>query len=104
MAHDAVQFQAALHQYNDKMVRLYREENGLVSETLVFWARPSRQRWTQRALERIHLYATRTGLDPYGNRILTLGGGAGNDSIYLANTGLKVDYFAVPGSTTFDFV
>jgi SAM-dependent methyltransferase len=36
-------------------------------------------------------------------RVLMLGDGAGNDSIFLAQTGINVDFFEVPFSRTYDF-
>jgi 2-polyprenyl-3-methyl-5-hydroxy-6-metoxy-1,4-benzoquinol methylase len=35
--------------------------------------------------------------------ILIFGDGTGNDSLYLASHGFRVDYFDVPGSKTFEF-
>jgi len=102
--HDARVFHVTPHIYNCQMEQLYRETDGFVFETLVFWAKPERQRWTSNALQRIRVYAVAKGLQPHNIKVLVLGDGAGNDSIYLAKEGgFKVDYFDVPGSKTFEF-
>jgi 2-polyprenyl-3-methyl-5-hydroxy-6-metoxy-1,4-benzoquinol methylase len=91
------------NKYDDRMDRLYREGDGFIFETLVFWAKPDRQRWSEQAVERIYSYAARTGLEPPEVKVLVLGDGTGNDSLYLAANGFCVDYFDVPGSKTFNF-
>jgi 2-polyprenyl-3-methyl-5-hydroxy-6-metoxy-1,4-benzoquinol methylase len=100
---DVARFGVTPHQYDEKMIQLYREGDGFIFETFVFWLRPNRYRWTQHALERAHLYATRSHRDPSDIRILMFGDGIGNDSLYLADNGYAVDYYDVPGSKTYDF-
>jgi SAM-dependent methyltransferase len=100
---DSARFGVTPHTYNDKMHRLYSEGYGYIFDSLVYWARPDRQRWIQNAAERIDVYRSRTGLRSRDVRVLMLGDGAGNDSLYLVNHGLHVDYFEVPGSRTFNF-
>ena len=104
VAQDAARFRVVPHRYDDSMLRLYQEGSGFIFETMVFWARPDRQRWMHYTLERIHLYATRAGFERHNSvKVLMLGDGAGNDSLLLALSGFQVDYFEVPGSKTFDF-
>ena len=55
-------FQVNPHQYDDKMEHLYRESYGCKFENLVFWVRAGRQLWTERALNRLHLYTENNGL------------------------------------------
>ena len=100
---DAVRFGVTPHQFDEQMERLYREGDGFIFETLVFWAKQNRSRWTEQALDRIARYAALIGRDPSHIRILILGDGVGNDSLFLAGNGFKVDYYEVPGSKTFDF-
>ncbi len=98
---DISQFKVELHQYSEQMKRLYQEGTGLIFETLVSWATPARQKWIQQALERIQLFQSQCG--GKNIRILMLGDGAGNDSLFLAKHGLRVDYFDLPGSKTYEF-
>lgn len=100
---DMAHFYANAHEHDDKMLQVYREGDGFIFETLVFWAIPSRQRWICHSLERMQLYAKRHNMNINNIKILMLGDGTGNDSLYLADNGLSVDYFDVPGSKTFDF-
>jgi SAM-dependent methyltransferase len=100
---DVVRFGVTPHQYNEKMHQLYRDGDGFIFETLVFWSKPWRYRWTQQALERLQLYATKSGKRANDLRILILGDGTGSDSLYLARSGFSVNYYDVPGSKTFDF-
>lgn len=100
---DVARFGVTPHVYDERMLQLYREGDGFIFETLVFWSKPSRQRWTQHAIERIRLYAARSGMESGDIAILILGDGAGNDSLYLAHNAFKIDYYDVPGSKTFDF-
>ncbi len=88
---------------NEKMNELYQKGDGFIFETMVFWAKLGRTRWTQEALERVDLYARRSGKSNNEIRILIFGDGTGNDSLYFADHGFQVDYFDVPGSVTFDF-
>lgn len=103
VSRDVERFGIVPHEYNDEMEQLYSEGDGFIFETLVFWAKPDRRRWSAHALDRIRLYAAIAGLDSRRVKILVLGDGAGNDSLYLAANGFSVDYFDVPGSKTFDF-
>jgi SAM-dependent methyltransferase len=89
--------------YNDCMRQLYREGDGFIFDSLVFWARPSRRLWIEHSLRRIDRYAARAGVPPETLKILMLGDGPGNDSLFLAAHGLRVDYFEVPGSRTYEF-
>jgi SAM-dependent methyltransferase len=100
---DVARFGVTPHISNKKMDQLYEEGDGFIFETLVFWAKPERQQWSQQALERIRLYATQKNLPADDISILIFGDGTGNDSIYFATQGFQVDYFDVPGSKTFQF-
>ncbi len=100
---DVARFGVNPHCYDDNMLRLYRDGDGFIFETLVFWAKPARYHWTQYALARIQLYSERTGIHPEDIRILIFGDGTGSDSLYLAGSGFSIDYYDVPGSRTFDF-
>lgn len=100
---DMGRFGATPFIYDDCMRRLYREGDGFIFDSLVFWAKPGRRLWIEHALRRIELYAARVGLKPEAARILMLGDGPGNDSLFLATHGLRVDYFEVPGSRTYEF-
>lgn len=103
VSQDVDRFAVTPNKYDDRMDRLYREGDGFIFETLVFWAKPERQRWSEQAVERMHSYAARASLKPREVRTLMLGDGTGNDSLYLAANGFSVDYFDVPESKTFDF-
>lgn len=100
---DVTHFGVTPHQYDEKMLELYRDGDGFIFETLVFWSKPWRYRWTQHAFERIQLYARRSDIRTNDLRILILGDGTGSDSLYLAQRGLSVNYYDVPGSKTFNF-
>jgi SAM-dependent methyltransferase len=100
---DVSRFGVTPHLYNATMDQLYEEGIGFIFETLVYWAKPERHRWTEQALERIRLYVTQRDLAAENISILIFGDGTGNDSLYLADQGFKVDYFDVPGSKTFEF-
>lgn len=100
---DLARFGVTPHVFDENMERLYTMSDGFIFETLVFWASPARQKWTVRALERIEQYCGGPRRAPQQLRLLMLGDGTGNDSLYLAAHGLQVDYFDVPGSKTFDF-
>lgn len=103
VAQDAGRFDVTPHYWNERMAELYIEGDGFIFETMVFWSRPERQRWIECALDRIRHYCERVGRELSGARILVLGDGAGNDSLYLANGGCKIDYFDLPGSRTTEF-
>lgn len=100
---DVSRFGVTPHLSNKKMDQLYEQGNGFIFETLVYWAKPERYHWTEQALERIKLYATRKNLPDAKISILIFGDGTGNDSLYLASQGFHIDYFDVPGSKTFQF-
>lgn len=91
------------HVYDEAMERLYQEGDGFIFETMTFWASPIRLTWLQQALERVQHYQSARGLEPSEMRMLIFGDGSGNDSLFFASHGLKVDYFDRPGSRTFDF-
>lgn len=100
---DARRFGVTPHEYDDCMARLYRDGNGFIFETMVFWAKPMRHPWTGTALDRIRAYMQRTGRPADQIDILVLGDGGGNDSLFLADRGFRVHYFDVPGSRTYEF-
>jgi|GEM_PF-863475 len=100
---DAKRFGITPHVYNDKMETLYKEGYGLIFETILYWARPERQDWIKKALDRINLYTKLNNIPPEKVSILMLGDGGGSDSLYLINNGFKVNYFDIPGSKTYDF-
>jgi 2-polyprenyl-3-methyl-5-hydroxy-6-metoxy-1,4-benzoquinol methylase len=100
---DAQRFQVTPHRFDDRMRTLYCEGEGFIFETLVFWAKPSRQKWMLRAFERIKAHAKACRLDLAELRLLVFGDGVGNDSIFLAQNGLNVDFFDLPGSKTYEF-
>lgn len=91
------------NRYDDKMERLYKEGDGFIFETMAFWSSPLRMSWIFQALGRIQAYAERNQCALGDLRVLIFGDGSGNDSLYLASNGLKVDYFDIPGSKTYDF-
>ncbi len=91
------------HVFDDKMQTLYETTDAFIFECLVFWAKSSRQMWIKQALARIALYAAAHNMQPNELKILIFGDGAGSDSLYLTANDLRVDYFDVPGSKTFDF-
>lgn len=91
------------NRYDTAMERLYKEGDGFIFETMAFWSSPLRLSWIYQALGRIQAYAERHGRGLGDLRVLIFGDGSGNDSLYLASNGLKVDYFDIPGSKTYDF-
>ena len=103
VSRDAARFSVVANKYSDEMIQLYREGDGFIFETLVFWSKPDRQCWSKHAVDRVRFYASRAGLKPHAVKILILGDGTGNDSLFLIAQGFSVDYFDVPGSKTFDF-
>ncbi len=103
VARDVERLGATPHRYDAQMERLYREGDGFVFETLVFWASPGRQRWIATGTERIRRYHEAHNAPCDTTKILLLGDGAGSDSLYLASHGYNLDYFDFPGSRTFDF-
>lgn len=91
------------NRYDERMERLYREGDGFIFETMAFWSSPMRLCWIQQALGRIQQHAVRLGVSLAELKVLIFGDGSGNDSLYLASSGLSIDYFDIPGSKTFDF-
>ena len=100
---DVEAFGVTPHRYDHNMETMYRMGDGFIFETMVYWARSSRQEWTKRALERLLRHSTAAGIGAADMSILLLGDGVGNDAIFFAREGLTVDYFDVPGSRTYDF-
>ena len=100
---DVKRFGVTPFHFDEKMVRLYTEGDSFIFDSLVFWSKPSRRLWTQHALDRIRMYSDRMGVPVGELSVLMFGDGPGNDSLFLAKCGLKLDYFEVPGSKTFKF-
>lgn len=100
---DIQRFQVTPHVYDAHMEQLYRESYGFVFATLIFWARPKRQLWIQRAAERIRFHALRLGVRCDEVSILMFGDGSGNDSLQLVREGFRVQWFELPGSKIYDF-
>ena len=101
---DAKNFGVTPHQYDSNMEALYKNGYGFIFETMVFWARPGRKHLIEITLERIQKYASQKGKTTGDLKILLLGDGTGNDSLYLGMNGCKVEYCDFPGSKTYDFV
>lgn len=97
---DCARFGVTPHRHDERMDELYLKGDGFIFESLCFWARPTRQKWIQSALERIERLVSRV-LRPV--RILMLGDGTANDALYLVSRGHAVDWFEVPGSVSYDF-
>ena len=100
---DANRFGVTRCEFDEKMIQLYTEGDGFIFDSLVFWSKPSRRLWIQHALDRILRYAEWTSIPLENLKILMHGDGPGNDSLFLANNGLHVDYYEVSGSKTFNF-
>ncbi len=100
---DVRRFGVTPFQFDEKMIRLYKEGDGFIFESLVYWSKPARRLWIEHALNRIRLYADRVGRPIEDLKILMFGDGPGNDSLFLAKQGCKLDYYEVPGSKTYDF-
>ena len=100
---DVKRFGVTPFQFDEKMIRLYIEGNGFIFDSLVYWSRPARRLWIEHALDRIRRYAERVGRPIDDLKILMYGDGPGNDSLFLAKHGCKLDYYEVPGSKTHDF-
>jgi 2-polyprenyl-3-methyl-5-hydroxy-6-metoxy-1,4-benzoquinol methylase len=96
-------FHARPHILDEKMLDVYRLGDGFIFETMVFWTKEYRQKWTPQAIERIRLYARAKQLNLSSLRVLMMGDGSGSDSLMLAQNGIPVDYFDFPGSKTFQF-
>lgn len=100
---DVARFQVTPHVYSPEMERLYREGDGFIFETLVFWMKPERQKWTTAAIDRLRLYAAEIGVTPGDLKILMLGDGTGSDALLLAQHGFRVVVYDVPGSKVMEF-
>jgi len=100
---DVVRFGVTPFHFDDHMARLYHDGDGFIFESLLFWARPIRQSWIRHALDRIQGHATQTGRQIGDLQVLIFGDGPGNDSLFLARSGVTVHYHEVPGSKTYDF-
>jgi SAM-dependent methyltransferase len=100
---DVKRFGVTPFTFNQEMIHLYTEGDGFIFDSLVFWSKPSRRMWVEHAMGRIRDYAGKVGLPMDKLRILMYGDGPGNDSLFLASSGLKLDYYEVPLSKTFDF-
>jgi SAM-dependent methyltransferase len=100
---DVRRFDVTPFQFDGNMGRLYAEGDGFIFDSLVFWARPARRLWIQHAVDRIRLHARHLGVPAADLAILMFGDGPGNDSLFLADRGLTVDYHEVAGSRTYEF-
>jgi SAM-dependent methyltransferase len=100
---DVKRFGVTPFHFDDKMVHLYEQGNGFIFGSLVFRSRPAPRLWIAHALDRIRLYADRVARPIKDLKILMFGDGPGNDSLFLAKYGCKVDYYKVPGSKTYNF-
>jgi SAM-dependent methyltransferase len=89
------------HQYDSRMEDFYRSTDAFVIETIVESQRPGKQAVMQRIVERIRLKMA-SAAGPL--EVLMLGDGSGGDTILLARefgSDLRLTYFDVPGSITF---
>lgn len=100
---DVSSFGVTAHYYNEQMAQLYREGIGFIFETLLFWTRANRRKWSAEALHRLCRYGQVNEIDASDMRVFMLGDGSGNDSIFLAQHGFTVDYYDVPGSKISEF-
>jgi SAM-dependent methyltransferase len=100
---DVARFGVEAHVYNAAMENLYREGDGFIFETLVYWSRPERKKWTNAALDRLRRHAEANHVQPSELKILMLGDGTGSDAIFLAKHGCRVIVFDVPGSKVMEF-
>jgi SAM-dependent methyltransferase len=100
---DAKRFAVTPFQFNENMIRLYREGDGFIFDSLVYWSKPARRLWIEHALNRIRSYADRMSRPIRDLKILMYGDGPGNDSLFLAKHGCMLDYYEVPGSKTYEF-
>lgn len=103
LAPDAAARGVTPHVFDDRMEAFYRESDAFIFESVVYWSRPHRQRWIEQARDRILLHAKRLGIEPSNLKILMFGDGSGSDSLFLAEHGVRVDYFDFPGSKTYAF-
>jgi SAM-dependent methyltransferase len=100
---DMARFDVEAHVYDAAMERLYRQGDGFIFETLVYWLRPERQKWTKAAIDRLRLHAEAKRVHLPDLKILMLGDGTGSDAILLAKCGCRVVVFDVPGSKVMEF-
>lgn len=100
---DAIRFGVTPHVYDEAMERLYRESDAFIFETLLYGQRAERQAWIEAAYARIERHARELRLPVSALRILIFGDGCGQDTLFLAKRGCRVDYFDIPGSRTFAF-
>lgn len=101
---DARRFGVTWHEFDSAMERLYRETDGFVYETMVFWSSGSRPEWIARAEERLALRCREDRIGRENARVLVWGDGTGSDSIALAHAGWRPDVLEYPGSRTFEFL
>jgi len=99
---DVEMFGVTPHHYDERMEALYREGLGFIFETMVYWAKRSRQEWSCKAVDRLLRYSTAMA-EAAELSLLLLGDGVGNDAMFFARKGFKFDYFDVPESKTYDF-
>ncbi len=100
---DVARFGVTPFHFDDQMARLYGEGDGFIFDSLLFWARPIRRSWIRHTLDRIQTHAERTARQVGDLQVLMFGDGPGNDSLFLARSGVTVHYHEVPGSRTYDF-
>jgi SAM-dependent methyltransferase len=101
---DARRLGVTWHVFDAAMERLYRETEGFVYETMVFWSSGSRPEWIARAEERLALRCREDRITREDARVLVWGDGTGSDSIALARAGWRPDVLEYPGSRTFEFL
>lgn len=101
---DARRLGVTWHVFDGAMERLYRETDGFVYETMVFWSSGSRPEWIARANERLARRCQEDRVARGEARVLVWGDGTGSDSIALARAGWRPDVLEYPGSKTFEFL
>jgi 2-polyprenyl-3-methyl-5-hydroxy-6-metoxy-1,4-benzoquinol methylase len=101
---DVERYGVTPHCYDQAMANLYQDSHAFIFETLVYWARSGRENMTRIMMDRLQIYTKQTGKPVEQLRILMLGDGSGNDSLYFATQGVKVNYFDFPGSRNYQFV
>lgn len=67
---DGFRFGATLHLKDEKMDQLYKQGNGFVFETLVYWTKPEHYHWTEQIFERTRFYAIQRDLLENNDSIL----------------------------------
>jgi 2-polyprenyl-3-methyl-5-hydroxy-6-metoxy-1,4-benzoquinol methylase len=100
---DARVYGVTPHHFDVAMERLYRESHAFVFETLLYGQRAVRRGWLKCAAARIDGHAKSAGITRNDLKILMFGDGCGEDSLALVRDGLRVEYFDLPGSRTFEF-